>query len=80
MSAYLIEVDDTKRGVMYPTVVGPFPDVESATAFAEEMGMGLAAESGQGGYSAVHVIADETCDYMPDSYREAYAWRVEGDE
>ena len=77
MSAYLIEVDDTKRGVCYPTIVGPFPDSASASAFAEEMGMGEAAQNGQGGYSAVHVVSDGTCDYVPARYREEYAWRLE---
>lgn len=68
MSAYLIEIDDTKRGVTYPTVVGPFPDAESAAQFAEMTGMGTAAEDGQGGYSAVHVISDARCDSTPESY------------
>lgn len=77
MSAYLVEVDDTKVGVMYPTIVGPFPDVATATAFAEELSMGEAAQGGQGGYSAVHVVSDETCDLTPEGYREQYAWRID---
>lgn len=76
MSAYLIEVDDTKEGVCYPTVVGPFANSESASAFAQMMNMGTAAQEGQGGYSAVHVISDETCDYTPERYRKAFAWRL----
>lgn len=76
MSAYLIEVDDTKSGVIYPTIVGPFDSVETAAAFADELGMGTAAEAGQGGYSAVHVVADATCHHTPTSYREAYPWRL----
>lgn len=70
MSAYLIEIDDTKRGVCYPTVVGPFSDSNSAVQFAEKYGMGRIAEQGQGGYSAVHVIADDTCGQTPEQYRE----------
>jgi len=72
VSAYLIEIDDTKRGVMSPTVVGPFKDEGAARAFAEEMQMGEAAQSGQGGYSAYHVISDATCDYSPERYREEH--------
>jgi len=76
VSAYLVEVDDTKDGVMYPSVVGPFPDADAAAAFAEEFSMGTAAEAWQGGYSAVHVISDEDCNYTPERYREAFAWRL----
>ena len=77
MSAYLIEVDDTKSGVCYPTVIGPFPDADSAQAFAEQMDMGTAAQGGQGGYSAVHVISDETCSRTPEQYREDFSWRLD---
>lgn len=72
MSAYLIEVDDTKQGVCYPKIVGPFPDSDSAMQFAAKYGMGTVAEGGQGGYSAVHVIADDTCDQTPEEYREGW--------
>jgi len=78
MTAYLIETDDTKQGVIYPTVVGPFSDAETAATFAAEFAMGTAAEGGQGGYSAVHVVSDGTCDYTPERYREVYAWRLAG--
>lgn len=74
--AYLIEVADTKQGVCYPTVVGPFVDPAAAAAFAEELRMGDDAMD-QGGYSCAHVISDEGCDFSPESYREAYAWRLE---
>jgi hypothetical protein len=79
MSAYLIEVDDTKQGVIYPAIVGPFPDAEAANAFAEKhrMGQGI---GGQGGYHDYHIIGDETCGYTPEAYAEAYAWRLEEDE
>jgi hypothetical protein len=73
VSAYLIEVDDTEYGVTSPTIVGPFPDYESAAKFADELAMGEKAQGGQGGYSAVHVITDETCDLTPEGYRERYA-------
>lgn len=76
MAAYLIEVSDTKEGVCHPTNVGPFADAKAAAEFASEMQMGTAAESGQGGYSAAHVISDEMCDYSPELYPEAYAWRI----
>jgi len=72
MSAYLIEVDDTKQGVCYPTVVGPFANPEAAFEFAHKTAMGTAAEAGQGGYSAVHVVSDE--------YRAAFAWRFEDED
>lgn len=75
--AYLIEVDDTKQGVCYPTIVGPFPNCDAAAAFAKETDMGSAAERGQGGYSAVHIVAEETSDYTPEAYREAHDWRWE---
>jgi hypothetical protein len=77
LNAYLIEVDDTKDGVCYPTVVGPFADTNAARAFATEMQMGTAAQGGQGGYSAVHVISDESCDHTPERYREEYSWRTD---
>jgi hypothetical protein len=80
MSAYLIEVDDTKQGVIYPTIVGPFSDAESAAAFADEFAMGTRAEAGQGGYSAVHVVSDGACDYTPERYREVFAGRLDEDE
>lgn len=80
MTAYLVEVDDTKQGVCYPNIVGPFSDEESAATFAAELAMGRAAEGGQGGYSAVHVVSDGTCDYTPAAYREAYAWRLDESE
>lgn len=75
MPAYVIEVDDSKEGVCYPTVVGPFKNEKAAYAFAEEMQMGTAAES-QGGYSAYHVISTANCNYTPKKYRAAYAWRL----
>lgn len=75
MSAYLIEVDDSKSGVCYPTIVGPFSDFADATAFAEEAGMGSDAE-GQGGYNAVHVICDETAE-TPEGYRKLHPWRFD---
>jgi hypothetical protein len=71
VSAYLVEVDDTKRGVHSPMIVGPFPDEDAARAFAKECEMGTSAES-DGGYSAVHVVSDETCDQTPEEYREDY--------
>lgn len=69
MSAYLIEVRDTKEGVCYPPVVGPFPNRDAAERFAEELGMGT-ADPFEGGYAEVHVICAETCDYTPETYRE----------
>ena len=59
MSAYLIEIDDTKQGVMHPTVIGPFDDELAAHVFADDMDLGTAAQNGQGGYSAAHVISDD---------------------
>jgi hypothetical protein len=79
VSAYVIEVQDTKQGVMYPTIVGPFPDTDSAQAFADEMAMGTAAQRGDGGYSAVHIVDDDLCDYTPEQYRKKLACWL-GDE
>lgn len=77
MSAYLIEVHDSKQGVCYPDVIGPFPGAEDARRFADEMDMGRYAEwSGEGGYSEVHVIAPSTCDYSPEEYRRDNEWRL----
>jgi hypothetical protein len=77
MSAYLIEVDDTKDGVISPPVIGPFPDTGAAEAFATKYRMGNAAESGQGGYSAYHIISDDACDYSPEKYAEDFSWKLE---
>lgn len=61
MAAYLIEVDDSKQGVMNPVKVGPFPDDDAAREFANAHQMGNEAlDSGRGGYSAVHVVSDAT--------------------
>lgn len=79
MSAYIIEVDDSKQGVCYPTVVGPFADSDSAERFIQRAGMGTAAEL-NGGYSAAHVVCDARCDYSPEGYLEAYSWRFEDDD
>ncbi len=72
MSAYLIEVDDTKQGVCYPTVIGPFADEEEARRFAEVTALGTAAQGGQGGYSAAHIVSDDWCDFTPERYIEDY--------
>lgn len=77
MSYFLIEVDDTKYGVTDPAIVGPFPTADAASDFAEEMQMGTAAESGQGGYSAVLLVGDDACGFTPERYREEFAWRFE---
>lgn len=70
MSAYIIEVDDSKRGVLDPTVIGPFPDCEAATNFAIRCHLGTKEEV-QGGYSTFHVIGDGmegACD--PDEWEQ----------
>lgn len=72
MSAYLVEVSDDKHGVVAPTIIGPFADRPEAEAFADLFGLGRSAEW-TGGYSAVHVVCDETCDQSPDGYRAARA-------
>lgn len=73
MSAYLIEVDDTKDGVCYPTIVGPFNDYDEAQSFAEEAELGMAAEAGRGGYSAYHVVCDDTAT-QPEDFRRTHSW------
>jgi hypothetical protein len=77
MSAFIIEVADTKDGVIYPDIIGPFKDGAEAEAFAVKFGLGLSAEMGAGGYSAYHIVSENTCDYTPDKYAEAYDWKLE---
>lgn len=78
MSAYLIEVRDSKEGVLYPDIIGPFQSAEEAEDFAESAGLGeIGAE---GGYAAFHVIADETCDYSPNGYREQFSYKFGEEE
>lgn len=72
MSAYLIEVDDTKLGVCHPTVVGPFATDQEAQAFAEKYHMGDSIRYGEAGYSACHIVSDGTCDYSPGSFAEEH--------
>lgn len=69
MSAYLLEVYDID-GTPRTTLVGPFEDSDKAADFANATQFGSAALAGWGGYSAVHVISDETCDYDPERYLE----------
>lgn len=76
MSAYLIEVDDTEDGIVRPTVIGPFDDEEAAQQFADDMSLGLAAQGGQGGYSAVHVISDDYCNYTPERYIDVHRGEI----
>lgn len=77
MPAFIIEVADTKDGVIYPDIIGPFEDEEAAEAFARKFGLGLSAEMGDGGYSAYHVVSEKNCDYTPESYAEAFDWKLE---
>jgi hypothetical protein len=79
MSAYLVSVQDDKSGVLYPLIVGPFPDVETAEKFCDSHEMGQEAQNGQGGYSACHVIADETCHQSPGEYHDEWT-AAYGDE
>lgn len=72
MSAYLIEVYDSKQGVLYPRIIGPFDGAETAEAFAEEYCLGLQSQDGDGGYSAYHVVCDETCDMTPEKFAADY--------
>lgn len=76
MSAYLIEVQDTEDGVVSPTLIGPFADASAALTFQREW---LPDEdgppNGKGGYYAVHVIADETCNYSPENYMQSFGWK-----
>jgi hypothetical protein len=51
-----------------------------AEAFAERTEMGTAAQSGQGGYSAVHVVCDEMCDYSPSEWLDEYDANLNEDE
>jgi hypothetical protein len=71
VTAFLVEVADDKSGVMSPTIVGPFANADEAEAFADRLEMGMQAQSGMGGYSAVHVVAAETAE-TPAAY--AAAW------
>jgi hypothetical protein len=67
VSVFLVEVDDTEYGVTRPHIVGPFASVREAEVFADRHGMGWAAQNGQGGYSAVHVVAAEFAQ-LPEQY------------
>jgi hypothetical protein len=80
MSAFIVEVADTKDGVISPDIIGPFKDEDEAEAFAVKFGLGLGAEMGEGGYSAYHIVSEKTCDYTPQEYAKAYDWKLEGQE
>ena len=71
---FIIEVDSTEYGVQSPAIVGPFPSILVAEAFAERLGMGEAPQGGQGGYSAYHIVCDERAQ-APEAYVAAYPWR-----
>jgi hypothetical protein len=75
VSAYLIVVQDTEDGVVHPKIIGPFVDYQGVADVAaarqfkrqwlpDEWG----PPDGQGGYYAVHLITDETCDYTPSEW------------
>lgn len=68
MSAFIIEVADTKEGVLYPNIIGPFENDAEAEDFARIFGLGLKAQMGDGGYSAYHIVSENTCNYCPNSY------------
>jgi len=79
MPAFIIEVADTKDGVIHPDLIGPFPDEQAAEEFAEKFGLGTSAQMGAGGYSAYHIVSENTCDYTPKAYAEQFDWKLDDD-
>ena len=71
MAAYLIQTSDTKEGVLYPTVIGPFATEEQAVAFQDWVTEALPYLTGgtvDGSYIALHLVCRETCDQSPEEF------------